>query len=273
MQRVTAFTENEEIYPFYFIVIVAVFFPPTVSYKPGTTTTNPPRNKTEEEGGHVGWRFCSECSIGPSQCGPSGPAGRSSPASREFQSQRDSKCPGRSRLSLARNRHSRHHGEAAVFFFSSSSLNTSPPSPQRTRKARLTFLSLCGRVKKTWVLDTVSRGMGGGWRAPLPRRLGPAARTDRTGVLCALDALEAAEVPAFLQTGPDAAHFLSEGAGQPSEKSLHLPGVDLQEQDTEFRHSRFRSTMNGILICVYKTWFISTLSCPHFMSTTVLARI
>lgn len=46
--------------------------------------------------------------------------------------------------------------------------------------------------------------------------------------LCALDALEATEVPAFLQTGPHAAHFLPEGAGQPREKSLHLAGVDLQ---------------------------------------------
>lgn len=48
-------------------------------------------------------------------------------------------------------------------------------------------------------------------------------------VLCALDALEAAEVPAFLQARAHAGHFLSEGAGQPREKSLHLTGVDLQK--------------------------------------------
>lgn len=48
--------------------------------------------------------------------------------------------------------------------------------------------------------------------------------------LCALDALEAAEVPAFLQTGSDASQLLSEGAGQPGEESLHLTGVDLGVQ-------------------------------------------
>lgn len=46
--------------------------------------------------------------------------------------------------------------------------------------------------------------------------------------LCALDALEAAEVPAFLQTCSDARQLLSEGAGQPRQKSLHLAGVNLK---------------------------------------------
>lgn len=46
--------------------------------------------------------------------------------------------------------------------------------------------------------------------------------------LCALDALEAAEVPAFLQTGSDAGQLLSERAGQPRKESLHLAGVDLR---------------------------------------------
>lgn len=50
--------------------------------------------------------------------------------------------------------------------------------------------------------------------------------------LCALDALEAAEVPAFLQAGSDAGQLLSEGAGQPGEESLHLGGVNLQTQLT-----------------------------------------
>lgn len=62
----------------------------------------------------------------------------------------------------------------------------------------------------------------------LPR---PGSVTGR--VLCALDALEAAEVPAFLQAGAHAGHFLSEGAGQPREKSLHLAGVDLQKPKKE----------------------------------------
>lgn len=62
----------------------------------------------------------------------------------------------------------------------------------------------------------------------LPR---PGSVTGR--VLCALDALEAAEVPAFLQAGAHTGHFLSEGAGQPREKSLHLAGVDLQKPKKE----------------------------------------
>ncbi|TNN71268.1 hypothetical protein EYF80_018470 [Liparis tanakae] len=45
--------------------------------------------------------------------------------------------------------------------------------------------------------------------------------------LRAPDALEATEAPAFLQTGADAGQLLSEGAGQPGEKSLHLAGVNL----------------------------------------------
>lgn len=45
--------------------------------------------------------------------------------------------------------------------------------------------------------------------------------------LCAFDALEAAEVPAFLQTRSDTGQLLSEGAGQPREKRLHLAGVNL----------------------------------------------
>lgn len=50
--------------------------------------------------------------------------------------------------------------------------------------------------------------------------------------LCALDALEAAEVPAFLQAGSDAGQLLSEGAGQPGEQSLHLGRVNLQTELT-----------------------------------------
>lgn len=57
----------------------------------------------------------------------------------------------------------------------------------------------------------------------------PRPRSVTGRVLCALDALEAAEVPAFLQARTHAGHFLSEGAGQPREKSLHLTGVDLQK--------------------------------------------
>lgn len=69
--------------------------------------------------------------------------------------------------------------------------------------------------------------------APPPCRLVrlsslPRPRSVTGRVLCALDALEAAEVPAFLQARAHAGHFLSEGAGQPREKSLHLTGVDLQ---------------------------------------------
>lgn len=48
--------------------------------------------------------------------------------------------------------------------------------------------------------------------------------------LRALDALEAAEVPAFLQARSDARQLLSEGAGQPGKESLHLGGVNLQTQ-------------------------------------------
>ena len=47
--------------------------------------------------------------------------------------------------------------------------------------------------------------------------------------LCAFDALEAAEVPAFFQTGSNTGQFLSEGAGQPRKKSLHLARVNLQK--------------------------------------------
>lgn len=57
----------------------------------------------------------------------------------------------------------------------------------------------------------------------------PPAVLSRGNSLRALDALEAAEVPAFLQTGADAGQLLSEGARQPGEKSLHLAGVDLQK--------------------------------------------
>lgn len=49
--------------------------------------------------------------------------------------------------------------------------------------------------------------------------------------LCALDALEAAEVPAFLQTRTDTSQLLSEGAGQPRKKRLHLTGVNLQTSE------------------------------------------
>lgn len=52
------------------------------------------------------------------------------------------------------------------------------------------------------------------------------------GGLGALDALEAAEVPAFLQACADAGQLLSEGAGQPGEESLHLGGVNLRTQMT-----------------------------------------
>lgn len=50
----------------------------------------------------------------------------------------------------------------------------------------------------------------------------------RTSGLRALDALEAAEVPAFLQARSHAGQLLSEGAGQPGKESLHLGGVNLQ---------------------------------------------
>lgn len=52
------------------------------------------------------------------------------------------------------------------------------------------------------------------------------------GCLRALDALEAAEVPALLQARSDARQLLSEGAGQPGKQSLHLGGVNLQTQTT-----------------------------------------
>lgn len=49
--------------------------------------------------------------------------------------------------------------------------------------------------------------------------------------LRALDALESAEVPTFLQTGAHARQLLPEGAGQPGEERLHLGRVDLQSQE------------------------------------------
>lgn len=62
---------------------------------------------------------------------------------------------------------------------------------------------------------------------PLPHPRGVSQRC-----LCALDALEATEVPAFLQTGSHSSQLLSEGAGQPRKKSLHLAGVYLH-RDTQ----------------------------------------
>lgn len=50
--------------------------------------------------------------------------------------------------------------------------------------------------------------------------------------LRAPDALEAAEVPAFLQARADAGQLLPEGAGKPGKESLHLGGVNLQTQMT-----------------------------------------
>lgn len=58
----------------------------------------------------------------------------------------------------------------------------------------------------------------------------PRPRSVREQRLSALDALEAAEVPAFLQTGSDTSQLLFEGAGQPREQRLHLAGVDLQRR-------------------------------------------
>lgn len=78
MQRVTAFTENEEIYPFYLFVVVAVFFF-NLSFKPGTTI-NKNRRRIRRGGRPRGLEVVSECSDGPagaSLCGSSaGLAGR-----------------------------------------------------------------------------------------------------------------------------------------------------------------------------------------------------
>ena len=49
------------------------------------------------------------------------------------------------------------------------------------------------------------------------------------------DALEAAELPAFLQAGAHAAQLLSEGAGQPSQQGLHLRGADLEHKHPQQR--------------------------------------
>lgn len=72
-------------------------------------------------------------------------------------------------------------------------------------------------------LETVAGGdalTSGGWVAGVG------------GNLRALDALEAAEVPAFLQASSDASQLLSESAGQPGKESLHLGRVNLQTQVT-----------------------------------------
>lgn len=53
--------------------------------------------------------------------------------------------------------------------------------------------------------------------------------------LCALDALEAAEVPPFLQTCSDTGQLLSEGARQPRKKCLYLTGVNLQKHTEQPR--------------------------------------
>lgn len=70
MHQVTAFTENEEIYPFHLFVVVVIFV--DLSYKPGTTTTKKQSKKTEEEeekveAGHVGWRFVLSVRLDPEE--------------------------------------------------------------------------------------------------------------------------------------------------------------------------------------------------------------
>ncbi len=46
-----------------------------------------------------------------------------------------------------------------------------------------------------------------------------------------LNALKPTELPALLQTRPDARQLLPERAGQPTQKSLHLRGADLKRQE------------------------------------------
>lgn len=49
-----------------------------------------------------------------------------------------------------------------------------------------------------------------------------------------LNALKPTELPAFLQTSPDTRQLLLEGAGQPTQKSLHFCGTDLKQQEHQW---------------------------------------
>lgn len=85
------------------------------------------------------------------------------------------------------------------------------------------------------------------------------------GGLRALDALEAAEVPAFLQARSDAGQLLSEGAGQPGKESLHLGGVNLQTQTTGWEegfHLGFHLTRHTTA----HTWVIQPLALAPLQS-------
>lgn len=85
--------------------------------------------------------------------------------------------------------------------------------------------------------------------------------------LCAFDALEAAEVPAFLQTCSDTGQLLSEGAGQPRKKRLHLAGVNLQTRKSTVRRRSFllvEDPEDG-------HWIISTVSVFSICLKTTLS--
>lgn len=92
--------------------------------------------------------------------------------------------------------------------------------------------------------------------------------------LCALDSLEAAEVPAFLKTGSDTSQLLSEGAGQPRKKSLHLTGVDLRTR-THNTGKRSCHTNKLLTHLNYQTFLHYSHLCSPFSSCshTVLIQV